>query len=341
MNKSLFIFVFAVLAVLNLNASTDKTIHFSVPTMSVSSITMDVEYGNVVFYETSEDSLVVDVRIVMDNIAENKASKELKNYDVIHHVKDSILNLHQTRGRVTNTVRKYRFNYRIGIPKFYPIKIHSLFSSFDIPVWREKIDIDATYSHFRFSGCVGKLGTGKLKLKSSDIIADTLVVGNVNIDHGSISAKEFNKMSISAHYAKVNIDNCANATMTGESSQWKIKRIENVKFNTKYTLIKLGIAVGNVSVTNSFASVYIDEISSNSTTLNVKLDKGDLYVGTNFDILNYVYVTLEHASLGDDMKELDLPHRKDQSKEIYERRRSNGFSSKMYVNLRYGTMYNQ
>ncbi|MDC1107364.1 hypothetical protein OAT16_11690 [Prolixibacteraceae bacterium] len=341
MNKSLFLFVFAFVAVLNLNASTDKTIHFSLPSMSVTSVSMNVEYGNVIFYETKNDSLIVDVRIVMDNIAENKATKELVNYNVVHHIKDGVLNLHQTRGNVTNTVRKYRFNYRIGVPKFYPLSIQSLFSSIDIPIWHEKIDIDATYSHLKFHNLVGKKKEGTLKLKSTDVVADTLMIGSVLLDQGSISANVIHESSIKASYAKVNIDDCLQMSMTGVSSQWNLRKAKNTKFNTKYALVKIDEVAGDVYVTNSFAPVYIRSINEDSATLNVKLDKGDLYLGVNFDIFNYVYVSLDNAALDNDIDKTDFIRRKGLGKDIFEMSNPGASTSKVYVDLRYGTMYNQ
>lgn len=340
MQKYLLLFLFGIFFTYQSVASIDKKQHFSVSSDLFSSISLDVEYGNVMFYVTSHDSVIVDVRIEMNNISESKATKELKGFNVIHRVRDGVLSMNQTRGAVTNTVRKFRFNYRIGVPKYYPLQIKSLFSDVSISNWDQSLSVDGNYSNFYFQGTVGKELKGKIKMKYCNMNADTLLASNVTISGGSLSAGCIKGGNVYSSYSKVNFKYAERVALQGSYDQWNILKAHGVKMTGKSSQIKLGYISGEMNIVNSLAPVYIDDISLTNTNVNIKLSKADLFLDANMNTLNNVYFSLIHGVLDCNSSTPKFTESVVENKTIYEYRdNSIEGNGQVRVDMTYGTIY--
>ncbi|QZE13262.1 hypothetical protein K4L44_11770 [Halosquirtibacter laminarini] len=344
MCKYILLFVFGLLIISNTNASTDKEIHFRVNKNAFDSIALNLEYGNVVFYETTNDSLLVDVRITMDNIAENKANKELEDYDVLHHINDGLLSISQTRGQVTNTVRKYRFNYRIGVPTYCPLSIKMIFSKLNMDSWPSSLNIDATYCQINLLNQVGTEAYSKVKMKFDycDINSDTIYQADVVQKGGIFNVKYIKEATIDAKQAKVSLGYFKGSKIKSKECVVTVDSIDNVRINANQSFISLHTITSSLSLYSDLSTISLGDIVEGGCKLNLDIVDGDLHMKHILDSFSEIQLDLMNAMIDDNLDLNDYEKSTQDGSTIYHKKNTY-ISIPVLLNLKLqrGTLFNE
>ena len=262
-----------------------KTFKESFSTNKNSLLTIDNKYGNVDIHDWDENSVEIEVLVLVDNVSDERAEKILSYINVeLSQSGDEIVartTFDDKMGKARTDNQKLEINYTVNMPKDISLNLSNKYGSVFITELTGHAIINVKY---------GKLNAGKLMRGNEKPLTEVnLAYSNgvieeagwlkSNIKYGKLEIEKTRALIVYSKYSHIFVDEASSVVSESKYDEFGLGSISNFVINTEYSNIKIRELKKKLECVTQYTTCTVEHIPAGFESINIDTKYGGYKLG--------------------------------------------------------------
>ncbi|TCI90718.1 hypothetical protein [Tenacibaculum sp. M341] len=273
------------------------------------------KYGNVTVTTWEENTIQIDVKILVKGSNIEKVNDKLDGINVVFESSESLV---EARTRIEDTKSSwswwgnsyknisYKINYYIKMPKTNNADLHNKYGGIELDVLEGRANIDCDYGSIQIEKLLNDGNSINLGYCGNSTI-NYMKSGNIRSDYSKLSVNESNDLKVNADYSGIKIGTTKEINFNCDYGSIAIKNADFITGNSDYAGMQIGTVTKDLNINTDYGGLKIKNLAKGFQKVYIDGSYAGIKIGTpsnnNFDfILNLSYAGFSYPDESVNMK---------------------------------------
>ena len=238
------------------------------------------KFGTITINDFGGDSVVVDVKITVENANEQKAAYLLDQIEIDTRQLGSLLKIETKINDDFKTKQSFTIDYTINIPEDRDLTVANKYGNVAV----SKLDANGS-----FELSYGNINTGSMKAPDGKNINLEMAYGKADIEtvnrmivevkYSKLFIGEAESLNIESKYSGLNVEEVGNLSLESKYDGVDIKKIDKLNAESKYTNYSIEELNKSLVLDTEYGSVRIDHVSPDFESIDLTNSYGGIDIG--------------------------------------------------------------
>lgn len=247
-----------------------KQIHKGWDINKVEALQIENKFGHINFVHTRDDSVVIDVVIEIENLADSRAAALADEINFNFSFADGTIKAQTSFSPQFKTTQDFSIQYTINIPADRNLRVDNRYGNVSLNDLNAHGDFRIHYGNFQAQDLLSPDGQPirfEIKYGNANFSKASLI--DVQIAYGKINAFQIGKGRFDSKYSVIKIDETQQLKAVSQYDHYEIERCEILMADSKFTGWNIDQLNRHLEMETQYGDIKVDEVAGNFELISI------------------------------------------------------------------------